>query len=609
MVNNLEFELFLHPEHQRNLDYIGPDVVEHYFGTLRPDAFSSLAGVFFPYGGLSIVEVPGNLRTYGGGWRLDSVVGLPGMVLLKEQGLPTARLASPWGDDTILRTLYLGDYLDRDYSGGNLVSAISRHSYSFRSSAVGDDSVALDVLIELLAAELFEQSCSCTFDRDRRVFSAHRFHERLVRRPTLAALLARVMGNTSEVRDEIERLDQYRASTWDTVERMPMSQVVNAVGPKKAIRALELKMRKIAELLADALGRDKLKDLLDDLAHKQGSFSGSDLEVGTTAFREQLELLVGDWIWGTRLPGFLVSPIAVARLPDDGRGRPRYQTSLNVRNDEPVTGHIALSWHARSSDEYGETGPFRLEGNTSAELGFVSSSPPEWVAVNPYLSLNRNPLRLEINAHEPIGRKQATPFTGARSSEWVPPPAEGIVVDDLDPGFGIVGEQTDDHGVDTLRRHRTYDMEFDGGVPIYPMCCGIGKGKWQRAYGPWAWGKYRRTYVRASRGSDEEMAVFVAELPHSGSWRLDYHLPGHYDWRNPGKALRHEDLGDLFIKLSSNGNSVAIAFDASGAEHGWNDLGVHKLAAGNVQVSVSSPEDETTAVADAIRLIPVRPRL
>ena len=134
VVNGTKFELFMHPEHQRNLDYIGPGVVEHYVGTLRPDALSSNADLFFPYGGLSIVEVPSTLRGYGGGWRLDSVLGLPGVILVREHGFPTAWLASPWGDDAISRTLYLGNYLDRDYSGGNLVSAVSRHPLPFQDS-------------------------------------------------------------------------------------------------------------------------------------------------------------------------------------------------------------------------------------------------------------------------------------------------------------------------------------------------------------------------------------------------------------------------------------------------------------------------------------------
>lgn len=600
-VNDSTFELFLNPEHQRNLDYIGPSVVEHYFDTLEPETLDSLADVFLPYGGLSIVEVPSTLRVYGGGWRLDSVLGLPGIVLLREHGLPTAKLASPWGDDDIFRTLYLGDYLDRDYSGGNLVASISRHLLYFRTSPIGDESIALDLLLELLAAKVFEQSCSCTFGGDRRIFSAHRFHSPSLRQPMFSALMARAMGNTSEIRAELERPVKSIASAWDIVERLPVSQIVTAVGPDDAIGALELKMRKMAELIIDTWGRQKLTSFLHILTNEYGggSFSASELEAVAARLDAPLQSLVGNWLDGTTLPGFLVSPINVSRLSDGVQGKPLYQATVHVRNGELTPGHVKLIWHAHP-DEYGEVGPFRVEGNTSVEIGFISVSPPKWVSLNPYLSLNRDKLRIETNQRGPIDTTEAKPFTGVRNSDWFPP-QDGIVVDDLDPGFRIVRASPNGHGVDLSRRSKPNGIDFDGGVPIYPLCCGMEEGTWQRDYEPWAWGKYRRTYVRASHGHGEEMAVFTVELPNAGAWRLDYHLPGRYDWRKPEQALRHDDLGLFTIVLSSSGKDVEIAFDGSEAHQGWNDLGVYDLAAGTAQVRVSSTTDQLLAISDAVR--------
>ena len=604
-INGLTFDIFLHAKHQRNVDHVGRGVVEHYFG-LEPMMLDSLAAdVFFPYGGLSIVEVPSTLRVYGGGWRLDSVLGLPGIFLLREYGLPTAKLASPWGDDVIFRTLYLGDYLDRDYSGGNLVSATSRHLTYFQTSPIGDESIALDLLLELLSANMLEQSCSCTFGRERRIFSAHRFHGPSLRRPVFSAAMARVMGNTSEIRAELERREQINASAWDVLERIPVSQIVAAVAPDRAIAALELKMGKMAELLTDTWGRQKLTTFVRALTqeHGGGSFSSSDLEAVAAGLDLPLQPLVGNWINGTDLPGFVVSPIAVTRLPDDGQQTPVYQSTLHVRNDESVPGYVKLTWHS-SPDEYGEAGPFRVEGNASVEVGFTSASPPKWVSLNPYLSLNRKKVRIETIQEGPIDSTETRPFTGVRTSDWFPP-QEGIVVDDLDPGFRIVRAPPNGHRVELPRYNNPYRTDFDGGMPIYPMCCGMGKGRWQRAYEPWAWGKYRRTYVRASHGDGEEIAVFTVELPHAGSWHLDYHLPGRYDWRNPEQALPHDDLGISTVVLSSNGQDVAIAFDGSAAHQGWNDLGAYDLTAGSVQVRVSSATGQQSVVADAVRFRPV----
>ena len=605
VVNGTKFELLLHPEHQRNVDYIGTGVVEHYVGVLKPEALDSLADFFFPYGGLSIVEVPSTLRGYGGGWRLDSVLGLPGIILIREHGLPTARLASPWGDNDTYRTLYLGDYLDRDYGGGNLVSAVARHLLDFRTSPIGDESIALDVLLELLAAGLFEQTCHCTFGGDRQLFSAHRFHSPSFGQPVFSAAMARIMGNTSEIRAERERTEQFHTQAWDIAERLSVSQLVTVVRPEEAIGALQLKIGKMAELLTDTLGVEKLTSLFRELLKKHGgsSFSARDLDAIGTALGAPFQPLVNHWFNGTTLPGFLVSPITVSRLADDASDKPRYQATVHVRNDETVPGHIKLTWHASPPDEYGTAGPFRVEGKTSAELGFISASPPKWVNIDPYLSLNRDRLRIETSQDEPVKSTKTKPFSGVRSSNWLPP-QDGIVVDDLDPGFSIVRAKAAADVVDSLTRNQRHGIYFDGGVPIYPMCCGTGNGKWQRDYEPWAWGKYRRTFVRASRGQGEEVAVFSTELPHAGPWRLHYHLPGRFDWRNPGAAFRHENLGRFTIVISSNEHDISIVFDGSTAHHGWNDLGIYDLAAGAVRVQVSSTTDEQLAVSDAIRFTP-----
>ena len=364
-------------------------------------------------------------------------------------------------------------------------------------------------------------------------------------------------------------------------------------------------MGKTAELLADTLGQEKLTRLLRGLAarHAGGSFSASDVDAVAAELGEPMESLVGDWLDGTMLPGFVVSPIDVVRVAD-GLEKPRYQASVHVRNDESVAGHVKVAWHAGPPDEYGTAGPFRVEGNTSVEIGFVSASPPKWVSIDPYLSLNRDRLRIETSQREPIQTTNTDPFAGVRSSDWIVA-QEGIVVDDLDAGFRIEREKPGDYGDDSLGSYRRHSMDTDGGVPIYPMCCGLGNGKWQRDYEPWAWGKYRHTFVRTTGGQGEEVAVFSVELPRSGSWRFDYHLPGRYEWRDPSEALRHENLGRFDIVLSSNGHDIKIAFDGSAAQKGWNDLGVYDLVGGTVEVRVSSNADRQLAISDAVRFTPM----
>ena len=90
-VEGVQLELLLHPAHTRNVAW--------FTGTgelLRARLEETLEGVAglglpYPYGAFSVVEVPSHLRGYGGGWSLDTVMALPGLLLLKEHGFPYAR--------------------------------------------------------------------------------------------------------------------------------------------------------------------------------------------------------------------------------------------------------------------------------------------------------------------------------------------------------------------------------------------------------------------------------------------------------------------------------------------------------------------------------------
>ena len=45
-------------------------------------------GLVYPYERFSMVEVPSTLRVFGGGWKMDTVMGPPGMILMRESSLP-----------------------------------------------------------------------------------------------------------------------------------------------------------------------------------------------------------------------------------------------------------------------------------------------------------------------------------------------------------------------------------------------------------------------------------------------------------------------------------------------------------------------------------------
>ena len=176
--------------------------------------------------------------------------------------------------------------------------------------------------------------------------------------------------------------------------------------------------------------------------------------------------------------------------------------------------------------------------------------------------------------------------------------ARGIVVDDLDPGFTVVSETQTSGGATKAVPIAT--------LPPYAW----NRTGWQRQADAdasakvVAWGRYRRTIARTPAGNGSTRAVFSADLPEAGSYRLAIHLPGaavsEGRWR-PRSPLERDSLGSLDLGLSTGGPEQRVTFAAGDAVPGWNDVGVYDLPPGPVRVSLSDRTSGEVVVADAIR--------
>jgi len=183
-VDGVTFELLLYVGHGDNLEPLtsSAGVLEERISEVLGAARK--AGLGYPYEGLSLVEVPASLRVYGGGWRMDSVQAAPGIMMLREYGLPTARF------DTLLKFLrqvghpigallartetgedadadreaarakigLLHSYFAIDFGGGNLVDGFVRSLFRFLTSPRGEGAIALDYLCHELATVLIDDS-------------------------------------------------------------------------------------------------------------------------------------------------------------------------------------------------------------------------------------------------------------------------------------------------------------------------------------------------------------------------------------------------------------------------------------------------------------------
>ena len=599
MIADVEVELLVHPGHRRNIDALAPLAAPLKERLAEALTLAADLGVPYPYRTLAAVAVPGHLRGYGGGWALDSVMALPGMMLVREHGIPHGRLPEyqrPLSAEGAVQraSAYVIAMLSVPFRENSVVRAIGRNLTVFQAAARGPGATGLDFVVETLAARLVG-------DTGGEIATAHSSDRDAGFGATVTGMIVGLQSSGSP-RSAFQGLWYHDPSSWHALRTMALVDLAASDSPLRALGALGVRGNGVATMIRDGIGRERAGALLSALRQRHGGdgYDAADFAAAARDADADLDALLGDWLHETGVPGFLVSPADVYRLTDDDEGRPRYQIRLHVRNDEPHAGLVALSPHFfAASDRRGD--PVRIPGRGSTELGLVVAEPPKHFWLMPYLSLNRFPIPVALPKHvDDQAAREVPPFVGARPSDWVPPAEAGIVVDDLDPGFSVsLGDVSRLGRRDARVRPETSDQ----GLPTYSTRAGT----WVRATIPGAWGKYRRTTAGALPGDAGAVAVFEAELPEAGRWRLDFHVPTAQvplsvgggpaqSWRVFGA------LGPMAMTVVVGGVETAVDFDGDAAEPGWNKLGEFEIGISReARLEVSTRTAGEMVLADAVR--------
>jgi|TARA_B100000315_G_scaffold260913_1_gene327248 hypothetical protein len=615
----VEFEVLLYPNHDRNLAFL--EDTQAPIQERLDDLFTTAdeLGLAYPYDGFSLVETPHILRGYGGGWLMGTVQSMPGVMLLRENGFPTARFetSSPDPenpeDEEGGKLRAVEQYLENDFSGGNLFTGGSRNFLQFQTSAVGDGAHAVNFVLDELISQLLTGK--------RGHFSAHEF-KRSLDVAIWEAIF--VQNSTKSVFERVHSDTTDRPSVWDHALGTSLADLQLGDAPQSSIKALTLKSDAIAQSILDGLGREDTARLLAELV---SSFRGlnfhvtdlyriaADLDIG-------LEPLLGDWLHDVSLPGFLLSNVTSIRLKDDDRGNSQYQTQLYIRNSEPTPGLLQLryQWGSYKEPTWDVTDPIRVPGHTSLDVGIVTSTPLFQLWTQPYLSLNRIAQRLSLPRVDGEQRISADPLSGNRASDWQPEGAADIVIDDLDSGFTIWRAEPEEAARSSARVFCMLfvcggslgddAIDMDQGLPEHRS--GRGRAKtWRREAYPDAWGRYRHTYALVHPGGGASHAAFTTTLPRAGRWRLSYYLPINTkpqdkDVRFDPGGLYSSYVGEHDMTLVWDGNRQPIEFDGRVAAFGWNDLGEFELPKGEARLEVSNVTTGIVVIADAIRWNPVK---
>ena len=604
-VAGVELELLLHPDHQRGLRHFANtgDLIESRLQRIFGEAAEM--GVPYPYDGFSVVEVPTYLRIYGGGSRLDTAMALPGMLLLREHGFPYSDVGRldprPMGGFPGAAEAFKVQRLEILFSTftdpGSASRTLARNLVGFQVVAEGPGTQALDYVCEELGKEVFTTTGSRAITST--IYTAHNSSADASFGSTVTQMVRglRRQWQADDPRGFV--MGQYQPpSMWERAAATSLVAFEFETDPAQAIRAFGLRSQAAVFSIIDGMGRRRAAALLAELRrrHAGGAFNAADFNAAASAIGVDLSGLVGDWLNETALPGFMASRARVVRMTDDEQGRPRYETTLHVRNGEPVAGLVRLS-HGRFSRSSSD--PIRIPGNTAVEIGMVTPRPPEGLRLEPYLALNRLPVRIGVPEAQASDAADREPLVGSRPSAWAPA-VDGIVIDDLDPGFSV-----EDRAGDTRRRIGTAILEpgrqreLDQGLPVASQRA----GEWSRATLATGWGKYRHTVAGSIPGDGSGVAIFAADLPEPGRWRLEYHVPDRHGLGLWGPS--YGALGTLGMTVIADGQEVEVAYDGASADVGWNEIDTFEFASTRVRLEVSNHTDGEMVVADAIRWLPL----
>ena len=619
-VEGINFEVLINKKHIKNLNLFA-DTKENIQAWLSSHLKEAKEyGLTYPYKAITLVEVPNTLRCYGGGWRMDTTMAPPGIVLMREMGFPTANFTNGFrnlkvdkdNEESIQQVKFnrLKLFFNNDFLGGNILAGGSKNFFLYQTAAKGPEALALNYIMENLSNQLITETKS--------YYSAHQLlmGDGLQRAIFMSARL-NLFGETSNV-DAAKKDAVSKPEVWDKALGVSMKDMDPWEDPARAINVLDLKADAIAQSILDTLGYEKTGKLLASIrqTHKGKSFILNDvLESGKTLGYDLTESL-GDMLAGTELPGFICENAEVYRIADSESGTSQYQLLFTIRNDEPVSGSFRFVYQQSGGGDVFlkvlgmggnnmvipqarrnsvKSGIIRLAGKSTIRFGTIVSKPPVSVSLEPYLSLNRYSFLVPLKKPNEKISRNLEPIEGVVELPYTIPQDTSIIVDDLDSGFSITEELTD-NGT-RLSAKKQKNAATDQGLPIggdfrFPPV-------WSRLEKPESYGKYRHTLTAVRSGKGEQKAVFTAKIKIAGQWDLELYIPE----KSRVYPMKKWGTYNLVIK-KGDGEKQEITFDSNAAQQGWNPVGRFDISEGDTTVIISNKTDGDFVVADAIRWTP-----
>ena len=624
--SGIEFELLLSPKHTKNLSALTSvmpalqDWVEKQIDRLQEH------GLSYPLGTLSFVEVPSHLRVYRGGWNMSSAYSPPGIVMLRESGFPKAKFKSvivkaerEFGDDIDRLESYLFEYLknyfQNDLHGGSPMVSIGEQFLGYQTTPHGEGATALHAFVNELAGSIAGEGVG--------VFSIYFI---LDDQNTLASTAEPGEWFARNFVNVIRGGRLSRERVWKPELHTVLADLNFETQPRNSLEEILLKSHAVSWTVREVVSQQKISTFLGRLTseHRGRTYSSEEFFEIAREAGVDFDSLVGDWLNSTELPGFLVRKPTHVRVPSGEDGKYEYQTSVVIRNDEPVPGTVSIEYSLEEHREEFWADAVHFPGNTALRVNLRTDAPVEYLTVHPHLSLNSDDIGFQVAAEQYPYARTEEPVPYVEEYDWIPVEDDAIVVDDLSEGFSIVNGA--DYSSQDKKRslfahfsgHKDFTPIFNYGLPSTLSAQDFAErgeySVWYRQSDHRSHGKYTRTYVLNSTGAKEAQPRFATKLPSVGRWLLEYHVPSIGDWLYPLRQKLHfgivsyasspRERGNHRFEIDLGNSSDSVELDLSKVPSGWNQLGIYETSSPEVFVTLVEVTDGV-AIADAIRWTPI----
>lgn len=651
-IDGIEFEVLYSRAHRRNFDALaltGQALHKSFTESLED---IKAAGFEYPYSVFSLVEVPASLRVYGGGSRIDTVLGMPGILMMPETTLPTLQLDSfsrpgdfSWAkSQNFTKTQWmerklghLKRYFGIELYAGNYLSQSYRAIVSDQTSVTGTRAKLLNLILEqVVQLTLLEQEFSFDFDLalDPEVLDFTFVEPAQILNLGMRDWDINLSGRRLDLRDA--RMHKLTTDeVLDAVESIPLVDYDSHSGLDTIKqRALRLRALAVSRLLIDRVGTEKVNSIVATLVdrYRGQNFSYDDFIAEAQSRDVNLEQLIDDLMHSPRLPGFILSNVTQHQIETNKEQEFPFQVSFTLTNGESVPGYCLLTPINRpvqinNRDFIDFTVPLYVEENQSIEVVIESRSPMIDIVIEPYLSLNRSALRHRVTSIKDwhlnwyyesqginIGKPQIVSIRELKTE--LSENDSSIIIDDLDAGFAIVN-QSDRFNFQPLihlarRLAGASVKEKIQGLPAYQRDdFVVPHDTWERKADTTAYGKYWKTLAMNRDGRGKTFAKFATSLPITGKWRLEYFIPaGNFEtYRHfmgaHSSSNREFSMGTANIEVFGAATEIKESIDFSAVTPGWHMLEEYEIENIHVEVWVSNPDEQDLIFADAIRWTPL----